>query len=66
MLYLYRIEAAFSIHSYGNVLIFPWGYANVKHRNRDKMSKLAYKMVNEIKWWAKVRYSGFSFMTNED
>ena len=45
-----RIVAAFSIHSYGNVMIFPWGYANIKHENEDKMSELAYKMVNDIKW----------------
>ena len=31
-------------------MIFPWGYANIKHENEDKMSELAYKMVNDIKW----------------
>ena len=45
-----RIVAAFSIHSYGNLIIFPWGYANVKHKNADKMAELAYKMANDIKW----------------
>ena len=49
-LFFCRIVAAFSIHSYGNVMIFPWGYANIKHENEDKMSELAYKMVNDIKW----------------
>ena len=31
-------------------MIFPWGYANIKHEDVDKMSELAYKMVNDIKW----------------
>ena len=31
-------------------MIFPWGYANIKHEIEDKMSELAYKMVNDIKW----------------
>ena len=31
-------------------MIFPWGYANVKHEDVDKMSELAYKMANDIKW----------------
>ena len=51
------IVAAFSIHSYGNVIIFPWGYApNMEpHDNVEEMARLAYKMVNDIKWYTKDR-----------
>ena len=51
------IVAAFSIHSYGNVIIFPWGYApNLEpHDNEEEMARLAYKMANDIKWYTKDR-----------
>ncbi len=50
------IVAAFSIHSYGNVMIFPWGYGPAEpHDNAEEMSRLAYKMVNAIKWYTKDR-----------
>ena len=45
-----RIVSAISIHSYGNVLIFPWGYSMEKHPDKDRLSRLAYKMMNSVKW----------------
>ena len=30
------IRAAVSVHSYGNVLIFPWGYKEARHPNKVK------------------------------
>ena len=45
-----RIVSAISIHSYGNVLIFPWGYSMQKHPDKDRLSRLAYKMMNSVKW----------------
>ena len=48
--HLCRIVSAISIHSYGNVLIFPWGYSMEKHPDKDKISRLAYKMMNNVKW----------------
>ena len=44
--------AAISIHSYGNVLIFPWGYSMEKHPDKDRLSRLAYKMMNSVKWYS--------------
>lgn len=52
------IVAAFSIHAYGNVMIFPWGYGPAEpHDNAEEMARLAYKMVNDIKlkWYTKDR-----------
>ena len=48
--YNLRIVSAISIHSYGNVLIFPWGYSMEKHPDKDRLSRLAYKMMNSVKW----------------
>ena len=45
-----RIVSAISIHSYGNVLIFPWGYSMQTHPDKAKLSRLAYKMMNSVKW----------------
>ena len=45
-----RIVSAISIHSYGNVLIFPWGYSMERHPDKDRLSRLAYKMMNSVKW----------------
>ena len=28
------IQAAVSVHSYGNVIIFPWGYKEARHPNK--------------------------------
>ena len=47
---LVRIQAAISVHSYGNVLIFPWGYSEEQHPEKYRLSKMAYKIVNAIKW----------------
>ena len=47
---LVRIQAAISVHSYGNVLIFPWGYRDDPHPEKARLSKMAYKIVNAIKW----------------
>ena len=41
--------AAISVHSYGNVLIFPWGYKEEAHPEKARLSKLAYKVVNTIR-----------------
>ena len=50
--HLARIVSAISIHSYGNVLIFPWGYSMEKHPEKDRLSRLAYKMMNNVKWYS--------------
>ena len=42
--------AAISVHSYGNVLIFPWGYKEEAHPEKARISKFAYKVVNTIRW----------------
>ena len=56
MVNIVSIVAAFSIHSYGNVMIFPWGYGPAEpHDNAEEMARLAYKMVNDIKWYTKDR-----------
>ena len=56
MVHIVSIVAAFSIHSYGNVMIFPWGYGpSEPHDNAEEMARLAYKMVNDIKWYTKDR-----------
>ena len=37
-------------------MIFPWGYGPAEpHDNAEEMSRLAYKMVNAIKWYTKDR-----------
>ena len=36
-----NIKAAISIHSYGNVLIYPWGYKQTPHPKRSQLAKLA-------------------------
>ena len=47
---MFSIVSAVSVHSYGNVIIFPWGYGPAAHPEAAEMSRLAYKMVNDIKW----------------
>ena len=42
--------AAISVHSYGNVLIFPWGYTEEQHPDKARISRFAYKVVNTIRW----------------
>ena len=43
---MFSIVAAFSIHSYGNVIIFPWGFGPAEpHENAEEMERLAFKMV---------------------
>ena len=42
--------AAISVHSYGNVVIFPWGYADEEHPEKSRLSTLAYKVVNTIRY----------------
>ena len=42
--------AAISVHSYGNVWIFPWGYTEEQHPEKARISKLAYKVVNTIRF----------------
>ena len=37
-------------------MIFPWGYGpSEPHDNAEEMARLAYKMVNDIKWYTKDR-----------
>jgi len=36
-----NIKAAISIHSYGNVLIYPWGYKQTQHPRRSQLASLA-------------------------
>ena len=50
-----RVKAAISIHSYGNVLIMPWGYDDIAHEEAKQMTRMAYKMVNAVKWGTKDR-----------
>ena len=52
---LFSVVAGVSVHSYGNVLIMPWGYDDVAHDDQDQLSRLAYKMVNAVKWNTKDR-----------
>ena len=33
-------------------MIIPWGYTQKIHKNRDRMARLAFKMVNWIKWYS--------------
>jgi len=42
------IKAAVSIHSYGNVLIYPWGYKQEKHSRQVQLASLATKMSKAI------------------
>jgi len=34
-------KVAISVHAYGNVLIYPWGYKHVVHPDSDKLARLA-------------------------
>ena len=45
------IVAAVAVHSKGNMILFPWGYAAdpPPHPNAEEMSRLAYKMYWKIK-----------------
>ena len=36
-----NIKAAVSIHSYGNVLIYPWGYQKKQHPRRKQLRRMA-------------------------
>ena len=42
------IQAAVSIHSYGNVLIYPWGYQVKQHPRRKQLRRLASRVRNRI------------------
>jgi len=44
-----NIRAAISIHSYGNVLIYPWGYKHTQHPRKTQLAKLATEVSNAIK-----------------
>ena len=48
---MFSIVAAVAVHSKGNMILFPWGYAAdpPPHPNADEMSRLAYKMYWKIK-----------------
>jgi len=43
-----NIKAAISIHSYGNVLIYPWGYKQTQHPRKKQLAKLATDISNAI------------------
>jgi len=38
---LRRVKAAISVHSFGNVLIYPWGYKTQQHERRVPLASLA-------------------------
>jgi len=42
------IQAAVSVHSYGNVIIFPWGYKEARHPNKTMLSTMANHIRNEV------------------
>lgn len=43
-----NIKAAISIHSYGNVLIYPWGYKQTPHPKRNQLAQLATDISQSI------------------
>jgi len=45
---LSNVKAAVSVHSYGNVLIYPWGYKEVAHSRRGPLSSLALNVSEAI------------------
>ena len=46
---LSNVKAAVSIHSYGSVLIYPWGYKQEQHPSRGKLSGLAKEISKAVK-----------------
>ena len=44
-----NIKAAVSVHSYGSVLIYPWGYRHDQHPSRAKLSQLARSISSEVR-----------------
>jgi len=46
---LTNIRAAVSIHSYGSVIIYPWGYKQTQHPRRGQLSKLAKEISDAVK-----------------
>ena len=45
---LKNIKAAISVHSYGNVIIYPWGHKRQKHPNVKRLRKLARYVTRAI------------------
>ena len=43
-----NIKAAVSIHSYGNVLIYPWGFQKKQHPRRKQLRRMARKIRKRI------------------
>ena len=46
---LSNVRAAVSIHSYGSVLIYPWGYKTVAHPDKSKLAGLAKQISEAVK-----------------
>jgi len=45
---LRNVQAAISVHSFGNVLIYPWGYKEKQHERRVPLASLANDMSQAI------------------
>merc|ERR1712032_1700757 len=45
---LTNVKAAISVHSFGNVLIYPWGYKEKQHERRVPLASLANDMSQAI------------------
>lgn len=45
---LHNVAAAISIHSFGSVLIYPWGYKTAQHPRRSKLASLANSISEEV------------------
>jgi len=46
---LQNIRVAVSVHSFGNVLIYPWGYTNKPHPNQRELHRIASSVANAIR-----------------
>jgi len=43
-----NIQAAISVHAYGNVLLYPWGYKKTAHPRRSELRRVAENVVRVI------------------
>lgn len=46
---LQNIRVAVSVHSFGNVLIYPWGYTSKPHPNTKELRRIATSVANAVK-----------------
>eukprot|EP00088_Acartia_fossae_P024293 TRINITY_DN2525_c0_g1_i3.p1 TRINITY_DN2525_c0_g1~~TRINITY_DN2525_c0_g1_i3.p1 ORF type:complete len:431 (-),score=73.77 TRINITY_DN2525_c0_g1_i3:221-1513(-) len=46
---LQNVKIAVSVHSFGNVLIYPWGYTSQPHPNQKELHRIASKVSDAIK-----------------